>query len=260
MNSQQLLVAGGSNALKAIDAITLAGLTTNLVLCLDAGDANSYTSGTKWLDVSGGGYDFNFTGTPAFTGSVGSLAAYFDLDGVGDLFTYDTTNEVWMNSIHKDSAVYTMIAFSLSTASARSLAGTSADDASSIGFAFRELTNDRVRLRILDASGVSAFEQTAVSPAIGTDGAWNMLGLSVNEAGGAVSFFNANGSSDTAFDAAYTTPSASDATYTMQVGAAGNSVQPFEGRIAIVMMWSGTALTSANMATLFSLLRGRFGI
>ena len=27
-------------------------LATNLELCLDAGDGNSYTTGTKWLDVS----------------------------------------------------------------------------------------------------------------------------------------------------------------------------------------------------------------
>lgn len=260
MNSQQLLVAGGSNALKAITAVTLAGLTSNLVLCLDAGDANSYTSGSKWLDVSGNGYDFDFTGTPTFTGSVGSLAAYWDLDGVGDLFTYDAANETWMNSIHKDSAVYTLIAFALSTAASRSLAGTSADDDMSIGFALREVTNTTPRLRILDSSGTAAFERTAASPAVGTSGAWNMWAVSVNEAGGAVSFFNANGSSDAAFDAAYTTPSASDATYTMQIGAAGNSIQPLEGRIAIFMAWSGTALTSANMATLFGLLRGRYGI
>ena len=55
-------MAGSKPTLARMPAITMLrrlGLTNGLKLCLDAGDANSYTSGEPWLDTSGNGYDFN---------------------------------------------------------------------------------------------------------------------------------------------------------------------------------------------------------
>src|SRR5688572_18803052 len=106
MSAGQLLFGGAG--LSLFQAITQAGLTSNLQLCVDSGDALSYPgSGQKFLDRSGNGYDFflGVDGTvestdPTFTGEVGTGKAYWALDGTA-FFTYDTTNETWMQNIHK---------------------------------------------------------------------------------------------------------------------------------------------------------------
>jgi len=52
-------------------------VTDGLVLCLDAGDKNSYPgSGTTWYDLSGGGRNFTWTSTPTFNSK-----GYFDCTG-----------------------------------------------------------------------------------------------------------------------------------------------------------------------------------
>src|SRR3990167_7347714 len=105
----------GLDAKEIIDRL---GLGTSLELCLDAGDATSAPSSTtSWIDISGNGYDF-FLGTdataqasdPTQTGTVGALTLeeYFSFDA-GDYFTYDTTNETWMQNLHKDNAAFTCI-------------------------------------------------------------------------------------------------------------------------------------------------------
>lgn len=259
---QMMMGSGGQGGGDtALTVLTNASLTTNLKLCLDAGDASSYTSGTKWLDVSGGGYDFNLgpTGSPVFTGTAGFRGSYWDF--TSDEFTYDTTNETWMQNIHKDNAIYTIIAFVYPrSTSGDGLAGTSARTLTDTGFAFNLNAGLTPRLRILDGSGAAALDVQGTTPL--TAGKWNMVGLSVNEAGGAVSFFFVSGTADTAFDAAYATPSAGSATYTMQVAANGNDDQPMSPntRMGIFLMWEGTALTSANMTTIWTNLRQRYGI
>lgn len=246
----------------AMQAVTDLGLTTNLVLCLDSGDSASYTSGTVWLDRSGNGYDFNFgpTHAPTFTGTAGSLNAYMAMDGSGGEFTYDTTNETWMQNIHKTSAIYTLIAVVFGVEAGEGLAGTSANTATNIGFSWLAAGDPPApRIEIHDGSGSDALANT--SGTAGAQSAYNFFGLSVNEAGGTVSFHYVNGTDDTAFDAAYTTPSASNATYTMGLAQSGNDADHVvSGRSAIFMAWSGTALTAANMDSIFALLRGRFGI
>ena len=59
--------------------------TDNLVLCLDAGDSNSYTgSGTTWTDISGKGYDGTLTNGPTFSSdNMGSIV----FDGSDDVVT-----------------------------------------------------------------------------------------------------------------------------------------------------------------------------
>ena len=85
-----------------MNILTSNSLTTNLKLCLDAGDINSYSgSGQKWLDRSGLGHDFFLgvdgsanTDDPTFNGSPGNASSneYFSVDG-GDFFRYDSTGE-----------------------------------------------------------------------------------------------------------------------------------------------------------------------
>lgn len=244
------------------------GLGTNLQLCLDAGDAASYTSGQSWLDLSGNGQDFflgangSATATdPTFTGTAGRLSSgeYFSHDG-GDYFTYDTTNETWMENIHKDNATFTLLcAIYFSNASNNALAGTAGGATAKNGFDWLLLSNGKVYFEVLSNSVDFSL---AATNAVATNGAWNIVAISVNEATGAGGgIFFANGKSDS-FNSAYTSPTASNATHTMQIGAQGDGsllIVPNGTRIAAFCGWS-RALTLAELNALFQALRGRFGI
>ena len=88
----------GGTPITLQQAITNASLTTNLNLCLDAGDIVSYPgTGTKWLDTSGNGYDFllgsdGTTNAPKFVGLPGEINSYWQTSAA-QYFTYDSVNE-----------------------------------------------------------------------------------------------------------------------------------------------------------------------
>lgn len=106
---QSVVLGGGASApatLKMIDILRYLGLDTNLLLCLDAGDAASYSgTGHTWADVSGSGNDFLKTATGVtFTGTAGSLGSgcYFsniDTAGAGH-YIYNFTSSAFDN-FHK---------------------------------------------------------------------------------------------------------------------------------------------------------------
>lgn len=249
--------------------LTDASLTTNLKLCLDAGDSASYDPSVqtnKWLDRSGGGYDFfrgSGTGSdaadPTFTGIAGATGSYWAFDG-GDYFTYDTTNEAWMQTIHKDNAIFSIVAFYFPTVGVNGLIGNSA---AVTGFQF--INNSGISFQVDDAGGttLSVSGDSSVS-----NNAYHMAGISLNEAtgaGGGFLYLDGNyeqvSSSDT-FNSTYSSPSISNASYTLQIAANGNAYIPVKAssRLAAVAVWQGTALTKANMDTIWAAMRGRFGI
>jgi hypothetical protein len=254
------------------DLITILGslgLTTNLKLCLDAGDANSYTSGQSWLDTSGNGYDF-FRGSssssqssdPTFNGSVGAKTAseYWSFDG-GDFFTYDTTNETWMQNLHKDNAVFTIVAWVY-------IANFNSDQP--IWSTVRLASNIGSRLYINDtgnqptwyvSNGTDDVALFSAGTNTFTAGRWNFVGLSLTEATGADgALWNVNGTAATD-TSTYTSPSASSAGNTATLGH-NSSALFFESgtRLAQIAMWEGTALTAQNLADIFTVTRGRFGV
>lgn len=248
------------------------GLTTNLKLCLDAGHETSLpAASTKWLDLSGNGYDF-FLGTtigadatdPTINGTAGkrSSGEYLSSDG-GDLLTYDTTNETWMQNIHKDSAIFTIAAWWWvpSFASTNRLAGTRAGSNSNIGFAFStSITTGTLALVVSNGSGTAALDLNSV--ATPNTGAWNFVAVSLNEATGANgAILQINGAQEL-FTSTYASPSASSATYTMQIGAAGNSAGPLANtsRLASFMAWEGVALDAAQLRALYQATRSKFGV
>jgi hypothetical protein len=78
-------------------------VTSNLVLCTDAGNPRSYAgTGTTWTDISGSGYNSVLTNSPVYTNS--SASSYFTFDGVDDFslssgfqtFGTDMTWEAWV--------------------------------------------------------------------------------------------------------------------------------------------------------------------
>ena len=127
------------------------GLSTGLQLCLDAGDLASYPgSGQKWLDQAQR-YDFFLGATsgaaaddPTFNGVAGDLkdSTYWALDGT-QFFRYDTTNETWMQNLHKNGATYTFVGWVWfgTLVSVVCIAGTIGD--SSFIFLHRKMTANR---------------------------------------------------------------------------------------------------------------------
>jgi hypothetical protein len=249
-----------------INVLTSLGLTTNLKLVLDAGDALSVTSAsaTKWLDRSGNGYDF-FCGTdatvqatdPTFNGTVGGKSAseYYSFDG-GDYHRYDSANEPWMAAPHKDGAVLSWAAWVYLTAdSNRGIVGTTGASAGGVGF-YIGLNLSAQNFTVYNTS--LAF--TAADTTTYSTGKWQFLAGRVDEAANAISFCT-NGTISTT-TCTFTSPNAGAASYTMEISAIGNGFSPLSSgsRIAHLAMWQGTALSTANLSAIFEATRATFGI
>jgi hypothetical protein len=275
MNPLKFLAATGGAApagnQSLYDIIDGLGLTTNLNLCLDAGDSASYDPGVqtdKWLDTSGGGYDFfrgSSTGSdaadPTFNGSAGGLSSseYFSFDG-GDWFTYDSAVESWMQRLSRDGALWSAVVVVSSPAGTTTpiIFGTKAPNLTSAGM---DCIMDSVELlRIRCANGTTnsnTFTSTAV---IGTN-TWKVIGLSLDESvgsGGLLANFNGSAESGTS---TYATPSTSGES-PMVIGARGAGTLPFYSgtRLACLAIWEGTALTAQNLTDIYDAIKGRFGL
>jgi hypothetical protein len=242
------------------------GLTTNLKLCLDAGDSASYDPGTqrvRWLDTSGLGYDF-FRGSstggdaaePTFNGSAGGLSSseYWSFDGA-DYFLYDTTNEAWMENIHKDNAKFTFLSvidFQTSAASQVICSNRGA----TLGYNF--VVNASGALQFIVFDGASATVLSVTSTATVPSG-WCVVGITLDETAGTGTFI-INGTTES-FTSTYTTPSAASAS-TMRLGMRPTGVIPIAsgGLMAEFAAWEALALSSANLTSLYNGIKGRFGL
>lgn len=262
---QQALLAAGEtpSGSTLIAAITAAGETANLQLCLDAGDSSSYTSGQSWLDRSGNGYDFFLGATgsaqsddPTFTGAAGYLGSYWALDG-GDIFKYDTTNETWMQNIHKNSAAYTILA--IFSGANGYICGTNGG-AGNTGFMLYSTAN-KMTLRVENSGSVvlTKTHDTALS-----SGYPHFVSVSLNEATGAGGgFMWADGnylqvSSADTFDSTYTSPSAGNASYTMELASLGNAQGTASGsKLMGFVVWS-RALSKSSLDSIYSEIQGRY--
>jgi len=254
-----------------IHVIRRCGLTSGLKLCLDAGDAASYSSGQSWLDTSGNGYGF-FRGAtvgseasdPTFNGTAGQRAAtnYWSFDG-GDYFRYDSANEAWMDNIHKDGAKFTFVIafYSPSFVAGDALIATLGNSGANTGFQFRTFATSQLILSVY--SNGADLELASGELGLATN-AWHLLGVSVDEnAGASGGFFWADASqAGSSFNPNYAAPSAGTATYKMEIGAFGNAVAPLSNlsRIGMVAAWEGVALTVKQLNALYRGTRGRFGV
>lgn len=245
---------------KLITALGELGLLTNLKLCLDAGDASSYTSGQSWLDVSGNGSDFFVGATvgaegsdPTFNGVAGSLTPneYWSFDG-GDYFRYDSANETWMTNMHKDSAAFTLVTWTYINAlgTANGLAGTRGASAGNTGVIFFKAADETLNLFVNNA-GVSVANHGTSLGAIAKVG-WNFFACSIDETDAATGAkFNVNGVSES-YDGTYTAPSAGAASFTMEIAARGNANTPMQNldRMGAFMAWD-RALSSAELMSIY---------
>lgn len=256
-----------------LSAIQRLGLTSGLKLCLDASDIDSYSgAGQSWLDTSGNGYDF-FRGTtsaaqatdPTFNGSAGgqSSSEYWSFDG-GDFFTYDTTNETWMQNYHKDNAVLSIAAWVYLAAAGDQqvlLGNTTFQDR--IGFAFYASSANTLRYGVLRGTdGSQAFIAGTLSIPTGQ---WSFVGLTLTEATGASgAVFQVNGTQETA-SSTFSSPSSSSASHTVSIGHDPDASTPSEyilngGRMANLSAWEGTAITAVQLNDMYTATKSKFGL
>lgn len=246
------------------------GLTSGLKVCVDAGDSASYTTGQPWLDRSGNGYDFNRGATsaseasdPTFNGSAGGLSTgeYWSFDGA-DYFRYDTTNETWMNNLHKDNAVFTIVSWlnAPGTGSIGVVGTTGNGTAGRHGIYFgRSGSTGPGAMTLLVNNAQPGGDPPAVndfSSFILTNECF--VACAMNEPTGSL-LYCLNGSFESK-SVTYSGPSTNDATFTMEIGARGNAEArlPNLSRLYMVAIWEGVALSQAQITSIYNASHSRF--
>jgi hypothetical protein len=256
------------NRTTLISDLTALGLTSNLKLVLDAGDSSSYTSGQSWLDRSGNGYDF-FLGVdgsatasdPTFTGTVGGMSdsEYWLCDG-GDYFKYDTTNEAWMQTLHKDGALFSFAAWMFAPAAGTlKVFGTNAGQNANIGLCSSLSVSGSTSALLHVSNGASEVGSLVKATGVSVASSWVFIGIAVDETAQTVRYRVNDVSGSQAI--VYTGPSAASATYTMELLTEGNAtdIVPSGTRMNSLAMWQGTALTADNLTTIYNTTRSKFG-
>lgn len=250
-------------------------LDTDLILCLDAGDAASYDTGVDsqiFFDVTSNNTDFHLgnDGTvedddPVFHGAIGGLSSseFFTFDGSGGDAQFTTVSGATpanMQPFHKNNATLTLAGWlrlvpnstTQSILQNRALFGE--------GLRWRLDNANEMRFGITNDSNASAFNVQADTTITNIDA---FLAVSIDEAaGGGGSFFYKDGAydqvsaSDT-FDATYSAPSVDDTTGDVTIGSA--STIAANTRLYGLMVWDA-ALTKANLDAIYNATKGRFGL
>lgn len=259
-------VINGPSTFKNIDLITSMALTSNLKLCLEAGDIASWPgSGTKWLDRSGGGYDFYLgpdatsSFDPIFNGVAGNQSRNEFWSSISCGFTYDSANESWMNNIHKDSAKFSIALWQkTSTSSVDTYCG---DDrfSGNIGFHFFASLGS-LQFKVLGAAGSNVFTSSTLSLTAGD--AWRFVGISVDEAANTYTLFkgDSGGFSSVTGACTYSSPSASAAVNSLCIGDAGNQSSPATGKPNAAMIWEQTTVPLASFEAMFNYSKFKYGL
>ncbi|MFA5897924.1 MAG: LamG-like jellyroll fold domain-containing protein [Hyphomicrobium sp.] len=252
------------------DVLDDLSLTGSLKLCLDATDIESYEGqGQVWRDRSGNGYDFNrgvdsaaTAADPTFNGIAGrrSRNEYFSFDG-GDLFTYDSANEAWMNNIHKDNAKFTIAGWVQfpSVATYQTVCATEGFVAD-IGFILCMTNSAKLQFNARYGASLNTLGLTSVASI--SAATWTFVAVTVDDAIGVNGAALVINGTSQLFTSTYATPSASAAVDTFRIGARGTSGIPLlnGARMGGLVAWEGVALTTTQLASIYAATRGRFGV
>lgn len=223
----------------------------------------------KWLDTSGNGYDFfrgaaltSGTDDPTFNGTPGALTSseYFSFDG-GDFFTYDTTNETWMQNLHKNNAAFTFAGWIYlgGTGVTQHIVATMDNSGTDTGIRFYVATNESLNYQVVNAGTQVIAQGTTGSISVMTTGQWYFIAVAVDEptvSNGTLWQQDGDNAND---GSTYTLPAAGNATGTMRIGAgtAGAFAFPSGTRLGIMMAWS-TALTQPQLMNVYAATKGRY--
>lgn len=283
-----------------IQVLKTLGLTTNLKLCLDFGDKACYDGSSQTVNDLSGGSPAGFlrgltsgseASDPTFNGNAGfrSVNDYISFDG-GDCLFYNAANAAWMETLHKDNALFSMLAWiyfpagvtSVSGASQLSIVNTAAKGGLLAGFLIRLIctatgppVENSLTVGAFNGAGgtvynsfacVSAEGQTTYTT-VNTPG-WRLYSLLFDETDTTAG--NVQGI-DTTFTAgktgAYASPDATNAEAKFAIGArvdaAGATLdRAFASgtRLGGISMWQGQRLTQTEVTKFFNGTRGRYGV
>lgn len=259
-----------TKTLDAQEVLTSLGLTTGLMVSLDAGSiVSAPIAATSWLDLSGNGTDFFLGATagaeasdPTFNGAAGGLSSseYWSFDD-GDWFHYDTTTPAWVTAIHQNSGVASFMAWVHipDLVSTHGFTGDFGGGGAVTGFSFYSSTSGTLEFRI--GNGDGSLEIQAVGPApianepifvafsfdesIGTDG----LSIQMN-------------STETLHTSTVASPSAGAASKTWGLGAitGDGSATMGNGARMYMAVFHNVALTKIQRDAFYDATRGRFGV
>lgn len=241
--------------------LTDLSLTTNLIVCLDAGDSSCYDGTSQtWTDRVG---SFNmFRGTtsgseatdPTFNGVAGAATAaeYFSSDG-DDLFK-ETAAHNYSDNWHKNNGVFSMIAlYYIGTKSVVSRVWDNTGAAAgSDGVAWEITSSRKLQLRI-SKDNVGTIETLTSTAGLSAD-SWNFAGVSYNEADTSM-VFAMNGTTET--PGPLTSSATNAKASNIRIGARNDTpATDMESgeRIAIFAAWS-SKLTTTNFTDIYNALK-----
>lgn len=254
-----------------INTLRNLSLTTNLRLCLDAGDPTSYDGSSQtWKDLSGGGYDFyrgsgsgSDAADPTFSGTAGreSSGEYFSSDG-GDYFTLAQSNPTWVNDLHKDNAIFTLACWfyspNVATGITEGLFGDTDFGSASAGMYFGAgvIKDGDIGIEVAKGAGSDGATTTATI----SSATWTFLAVSLNETTASL-IFQINATQETK-SFSYSSPLSSAAPYAAKIGDIGDASRPIRngGRLQSSLAWGGTALSTTQLSSLFQATRAKFGV
>lgn len=222
------------------------GLTTNLKLCLDDGVTSALFP---------------------------SIASFPPVDQTGSTETWVArqlykvaSQPSWADSIHKASAKFTLMAWFYcgNTTAGQGLIG---DNGNAAATGFQWLVKATRIVQLYVGNGASVVNSTNADTAINNN-AWNFIAVSLDAtvgAGGGFHYLNGSYNQVSAantFDSTYSSPSAGGAAQTVEVTGNGNDAVPLlsGSRQPVTVAIQGTALSKANVDSVFAATRGRFGI
>lgn len=218
-------------------------LSSNLVLCLDAGNSRSYSgSGTTWTDLVTGTNNGTTVNSPAYTSS-----------GAGSYFTFLSGSSQYVSI----SGSYTLTAATFIVWLYRS-----GSQINFTGIFYNRGTGNTSGLNFLgttnnlgytwnDAANTYDWNSGLTLP----NTAWAMGALSVTSGSATAYLFQASGVSS----ATNTVGHASTTMGSLNIGRDSLLGRNFNGRIGAAMLYN-TNLTQAQLTQNFNALKGRYGL
>lgn len=237
------------------------GLTSGLVLCLDAGDIDSYDgSAQTWIDRAAGNNFFRGTSLaanaedPTFNGVAGakSAAEYFSFDG-GDRFTENFTH-AYADDWHKNNGAFTLLAVPYIGASKAALSQvfncTGQQTTGAPGVSMYINAADTLSLfHAIDDAGSAEVLTSAATVALNS---WNMVAAAFNEATPAADLV-INATAEAFVPTVSTATAAKAASVRLCGRSAGDNFESGE-RLACFAAWS-SKLTTAQIAAIYTTLK-----
>lgn len=243
------------------------GLTSGLQAVYDPADLDCYTgSGQNYTDAVNA-YDFYLGNSssaeatdPTFNGTAGTKVAgtYFSGDG-GDYFRAQAQPS-WVNSWHKDSAIFTFFgAINRPALGAQhAFFGTNGGTTARTGVMLLANTDNTALASVTKSVGGTPTKNYSSTATFGTG--WQFGGWGMDEAAGAGGAYVFINNTVETYDPTYSSPAAGDATDTLEMGALGNAAVPMANtmRVGPMAFWSGVKVSSANMSLIYTELLKRF--